>query len=530
MTPPATSHPSTASYSNPIIPGFYPDPSIIRVASDYYCVTSTFEFFPGVPVLHSRDLVNWRTIGHCLTRPSQLDLTGCQSSRGIWAATIRHNPNTGRFYMVTTVMNHGKLRKFIVSATNPAGPWSEPAWIEQPGIDPSILFDDDGNVYLTSNGGADGKKGFNQALLDPDTGKLLSPDRLIWTGTGGAYPEGPRLFKHLGYYYLSVAEGGCQYGHMQTLARSKSPWGPFEPCPRNPIASHRDRGGHPIQGLGHAEFFTDTHGNWWTSMLGYRISTQFFYHLGRETFLAPVTWDSEGWPVIGHHGHLELEMTGPLPAPAPFDPEPTLDDFNAPELGLQYIHLRNPEPGSVSLTARPGHLTLVGNQHTLDVPLNPAFVGRRQQDFDCRARTRLDFTPAAPGHEAGLTAFYQEEHHYEIAKVWGEKGPRLIVRRRVGDLQAIVADIPSPTGPIELFIQADKKLYHLGYIDGGELRILATGRTQHLSCEAAPVGFTGVILALYATRGAANGSAASARNPAHFDFLEYSPLNPPPAK
>jgi alpha-N-arabinofuranosidase len=328
------------------------------------------------------------------------------------------------------------------------------------------------------------------------------------------------LFKRDGWYYLTVAEGGCQYGHMQTLARSRSPWGPFDPCPRNPIATHRDRGRHAIHGIGHLDFFTDESGNWWASMLGYRPSRQYFYHLGRETFLAPVTWDADGWPIVGNNGTIELEMTGPLPPAQPFAPEPTVDEFDSTTLGLQYVQLRNPAEGTVSLTHRPGWLTLTPNAHTLDNPANPAFVGRRQQHFHMRARTSLDFTPTAAGHEAGLTAFYQEEYHYEIGKIWSAEGARLIVRRRVGDLQAVVADVPAPQGPVDLVIESDSQQYRMGYMADGEFRVLATGRTQHLSCEAAPVAFTGVILAMYATSGAASSTAG----PAAFDCFEYVEL------
>ncbi len=508
-------------YRNPVVSGFYPDPSVIRVGEDYYLVASSFEFFPGVPVLHSRDMVHWRTIGHCLTRKSQLDLESCPPSRGIWAATIRHH--NGRFYMITTIMNHGTLRKFFVTADHPAGPWSDPIWIDQPGIDPTLFWDDDGTCYLTSNGGAGGQKGIDQAVLDTETGKLLTEDRLIWTGTGGAYPEGPRLYKINGWYYLSIAEGGCQYGHVQTIARSRSPWGPFEPCPRNPILTHRHRGGHVIQGLGHMELVHAHNGSWWAYFLGYRMTRQFFYHLGRETFLAPVRWDDQGWPVIGNDGVIELEMDGPLPPSHLWPAEPIRDDFDSPELRLCWNFLRNPQPGSWSLNERKGSLTLHGNTATLDDIAAPAFVGHRQEHWDVLVRTRMDFEPAADGDEAGLSMFYQDEHHYEIAVTRRNGRRTLIVRRRVGDLTAIVAEQPAPPGPIDLAVRADKFVYHIGYEADGAHKVLATGRTQHLSCEAAPVGFTGVYFALYAT-----GAGRPASVPAHFDWFDYQPLEVKP--
>ena len=503
---------------NPVVPGFYPDPSVIRVGDDYYMVTSTFEYFPGVPVLHSRDLVHWRTIGHCLTRPEQVDLEQVPSSRGIWAATIRHH--AGTFYMITTVMNRGVCRKFLVTATDPAGPWSDPVFIDHPGIDPSLLFDADGKVYLTSNG-----KGINQVELDVTTGRCLTEDRTLWRGTGGSWPEGPRLLAKDGWYYLTIAEGGCQYGHIQTIARSRSPWGPFDPCPRNPILTHRDRGGYQIQGLGHMELLTDPQGRWWAFFLGYRMTRHFFYHLGREAYLAPVTWDADGWPVIGNNGTIDLEMEVDLPASQPWPAEPVRDDFTGQTLGLPWVHLRLPRPGSWRLDARPSTLTLLGNAANLSQVDAPAFVGRRQQHFAVRCATELDFAPTRDGEESGLAMYYQEDHHYEVAKLRRGSQDRLIVRRTVSDLSVIVADLPAPTGPLILEIIADKLVYRIGYQVNGSFVELATGRTQGLSCEAAPVGFTGVMLALYAT-----GNGSPAATPAHFAWFDYEPLTPPAPK
>jgi alpha-N-arabinofuranosidase len=508
------------NYRNPVVPGFYPDPSVIRVGEDYFMVNSTFEFFPGVPVLHSRDLVHWRTIGHCLTRKSQLNLDNCPCSRGIWAATIRHH--NGIFYMITTIMNPAvnqvPLRKFLVTATDPAGEWSDPIWIDQPGIDPSLLFDEDGSVYLTSNGGAHGQKGINQNLIDVRTGKLLNEDRVIWGGTGGAYPEGPHLYKINGWYYLTIAEGGCQNGHVQTVARSRSPWGPFESYNSNPILTHRHRGGHVIQGLGHCDWVQDTRGNWWSFCLGYRMNRQFFYHLGRETFLAPMSWTSDGWPIIGNNGTIELDMQADLPTPHPWPTDPIRDDFDKPSLGWQWNTLRNAPEGAWSLSESPDALTLHGNAATLNDIAAPAFVGRRQCHWDVTVRTQLDFSPMHDGEESGLTIFYQNEYHYEIAIVRASGNTRLIVRRRIGDLSAVVSDQPAPSGPIILAIKADKLQYQMGYESGGRFVPLATGSTQHLSCEAAPVGFTGVYFAMYAT-----GNGRPAATPARFDWFDYEP-------
>src|SRR4030042_2877344 len=223
------------TFNNPIISGFYPDPSICRVGEDYYLFTSSFEYFPGVPIFHSKDLVHWRQIGYCLTRKSQLPLNNVRASGGIYAPTLRYHDGT--FYMVTTNVDGGG--NFYVTAKNPAGPWSEPVWLDHSGMDPSLFFDDDGKVYYTRHEGA-GDGYVAQRILNIETGKLEGPLRKIWGGTGGVWVESPHLYKINGKYYLTAAEGGTSYGHTQVIARSDSPWGPFESCPYNPILTHRN--------------------------------------------------------------------------------------------------------------------------------------------------------------------------------------------------------------------------------------------------------------------------------------------------
>lgn len=236
-------------FKNPIIKGFHPDPSICRVENDFYLVTSTFEYFPGIPIFHSTDLVNWEQIGHCLTTLQQLPLNETPSSCGIYAPTIRYHD--GVFYVVTTNVLEGG--NFFVTATNPAGPWSEPIWFENSqGIDPSLFFDKDGKCYLTGTGGNHENPGIYQVEIDIKTGKYLSERKFIWGGTGGAFPEGPHLYKIGEYYYLMISEGGTEYGHMLTISRSINPYGPFESYERNPIMTHRSMN-HPIQATGHAD-------------------------------------------------------------------------------------------------------------------------------------------------------------------------------------------------------------------------------------------------------------------------------------
>jgi xylan 1,4-beta-xylosidase len=315
-----------ASYRNPVLPGFHADPSVCRVGDEYYLVTSTFEYFPGVPIFKSRDLVHWRLIGHCLTRASQLPLAGAKSSQGIFAPTIRHHD--GIFYLVTTNMSSGG--SFYVTARDPAGEWSEPVWLNETtwSMDPSLFFDDDGKVYYTRHGGGE-RGGVVQAELDLASGQLKSDVQPIWPGTGGIWPEGPHLFKIAGRYYLLISEGGTSYDHMLTVARADSPWGPFEPCPHNPILAHRPRTGHPIQATGHADLVQAQNGTFWLVLLGIRPTNGPYHHLGRETFLAPVVFDRAGWPVVNGGAGIEFEMPslGLPPFEAPPAP-PARDDFD----------------------------------------------------------------------------------------------------------------------------------------------------------------------------------------------------------
>ena len=400
-------------YKNPVISGFYPDPSICRVGEDYYLVTSSFEYFPGVPIFHSKDLINWRQIGYCLTRKSQLPLEKVKSSIGIYAPTIRHH--NGIFYVITTNANGWK--NFFVYSKDPAGGearqgrpggnWSEPVWLDQGGIDPSLFFDDDGSVYFASTG----DNCIVQSVIDIKTGKRLTDTREIWRGTGGSYPEGPHLYKINGVYYLMIAEGGTEFGHMETIARSRNPWGPFESSPRNPILTHRSSV-EPIQCTGHGDLIEAHNGTWWIVFLGVRTNGHPpCHHMGRETFLAPVKWDKDGWPIIGHNGRVYLDMEADCLSPHTEENMTARDDFNAKSLGMDWNFLRNPKEEDWSLNDRSGFMRLTCSAVTLDDSDSPAFIGRRQKHFNCRVQTELSFSPESEKEEAGLTAFMNERHH-----------------------------------------------------------------------------------------------------------------------
>lgn len=539
------------TFMNPVIPGFYPDPSICRVGEDYYLVNSSFHYFPGVPIFHSRDLVNWRQIGHCLTRPTQLQLSGLHSSMGIFAPTLRYH--AGYFYMITTLVSgiaNDGMHNFYVRASDPSGPWSEPVVLDWQGIDPSLFFDEDGRVYITgTNDFLSEEQGIYQAELDLESGKLLSSRQLIWRGTGGKSPEGPHMYRVNGLYYLMIAEGGTEYGHMVTIARSDHPFGPFEGAPNNPIMSNRSTG-HPIQATGHADLVQAHDGSWWAVMLGIRpVSRK--HHLGRETCLAPVTWSEEGWPVVGANAQLLAEMEGPdfyqhplanehqlskqdhlsdqdqladqkqllgqdLVDQSQLAEQVLLDHFTGPQLSDYWNFLRNPNPTDWSLEARPEWLTLKGSAVTLNDVDSPALVARRQQHFDCKISTLLEFEPGL-NEEAGLTVLMNERHHYELAltNIRGQRS--VLLRKRVGSIWMVAAEQEYADKAIMLEVHANRKSYTFGYRVSQEepLVVLGDAECSLLATEVAG-GFTGVYFGLYAT-----GNGQASQHPAYFDWFKY---------
>jgi xylan 1,4-beta-xylosidase len=512
--------PRIRSYRNPVIPGFHPDPSLVRVGEDYYLVTSTFEFFPGVPIFHSRDLVHWRLLGHVLTRDSQLPLEGAPPSAGIYAPTLRHHDGT--FYMITTNVSGGG--NFFVTAKDPAGPWSDPIWIrEQGGIDPSLFFDEDGAAYLTTNGGrpgVPGERGIYLSTIDVATGRLRSEPRLVWGGTGGRYPEAPHLYRIGGRYYLLIAEGGTEYGHMVTVARSDSPWGPFESCPSNPILTHRETEmSTPLQGTGHADLFQDHEGRWWVVFLGFRpVGGWYWHHLGRETNLAPVTWSEDGWPIVNGGKTVDLEMhVEGLPA-RPFDPEPVRDEFDG-ALGPVWNHLRNPDRSRYSTFERKGWLTLLGTPTRLSENASPTFVGRRQQHLACRIATRMEFS-SGEGEEAGLVLYRHPSHHYEVGVRTADGVREVFLRQTIGpSLQAVTASAPlSGTDPVVLQVDAKPTEYTFSWgLSPNDLHPLGTAPTRFLSSEVTG-GFVGTYTGLYAI-----SPRTDAATSARFDWFDYEP-------
>jgi xylan 1,4-beta-xylosidase len=511
---------------NPVIPGFSPDPSICRVGEDYYLVVSSFEYFPSIPVFHSRDLVNWRQIGHCIDRESQLPGWAPWHSTGMQAPTIRHI--AGRFYVTCTTS-----RNFIVSADDPAGPWSDPVWVEQPGIDPSIFQDDDGKVYYTNSYRYKDDDGMGvvcigQSEIDLATGAFIQQPRVIWGGTGGQGPEAPHLYKVDGRYYLMIAEGGTEFGHMETLARSDTPWGPWETCPHNPIFTNRSTN-RPLQVCGHGDMVEAPDGSWWMVYLAVRPIGYHWVHVtGRETCLAPVQWNADGWPVVGEDGRLPIAFDAELPHamqpwPRGYD-DAVVEKFAGQRLDDEWNFIRHPRRENYRLGERPGCLTLLGAATSIDSMEQPTWVGRRQRHIHCGVQTLLHFAPGdepegtGDGQEAGLSVYQNWMHHYDLAILRRRQRNWIVLRRRIGNLVGEEACLPVDGESLHLRVEADAHGYafHVS-ADGERWQQLGWGEARYLSTE---VGgrFTGVYFALYAT-----GNGKPCCSPAYFEGFRYEP-------
>lgn len=480
---------------NPIIRGFYPDPSICRAEGKFYVACSSFQYFPGVPVFESTDLVNWRQAGHCLTRPDQVELHKINSSGGVFAPTLRYHEGT--FYMVTNNNTFGK--NFYVSTTRIGGEWSAPIFVEQEGIDPSLLFDGD-KVYFTSNGtDGSGKGCILQCEIDIATGEKLTDSIPIWSGSGGRYLESPHLY-HIGeWYYLMVAEGGTEYGHMITYARSRTPFGPFEGYGRNPVLTNRNLGGNEnlIQGIGHGDLVEDGAGNYYIVCLGFRQSGEWqpFHHLGREVFLVPVQWGEDGWFTAGEGGVVNEWMELPLAADSQ---EERRYDFS-PEGGfenLRWIYLRDYH--KENYRGEKGVFRLRGTEVTLNEADSPTFAGVRQSEFDTRLRVRV----RGEAREAGVTFYMDESQHYDLARIREDGKNKVILRLHVGDAECIAGCLELPgsgeaEAPAELEVVSTAERYGFYCRLNGERQFLGSARTKYLSSEVAG-GFTGVVMGLYA--------------------------------
>lgn len=500
--------------TNPIIPGFHPDPSLCRVGEDFYLVCSSFEYWPALPVFHSRDLVHWRQIANAADRAGQLDLTTVPSSLGITAPTIRHHDR--RFWLACSILGasspgarSGGLSsfQFILTAEDPAGPWSEPTPVPLPGIDPDLAWDDEGQCWFTYYG-------IRQARIDPDSGEVLSEAHPQWSGAPGAQsPEAPHLYRRGRYWYLMIAEGGTERGHAVSIARGPSPTGPFEPCPWNPILTHRGLA-HDIQNTGHADLVELDDGSWWMVLLAVRPRgvTPRFHILGRETFLTSLRWEDD-WPVVSR---VEEDFAAPDLAPHPWPEEPSRHHFSDGLLGPQWLSVRQRPADQVGFDS--GALVLTGSGDDLDGRL-PVFVGRRQTDLFCKVACRVKRHSGT----VGLAVRMDERHHAEVIA----DAERIRAVARVGDLRqeigtAPLSEVSDGDSGIELAIEtrpargwgAGPDQVGLGYRRDGSFVALGELDGRYLSTEVAG-GFTGRVIGVFVPTGTA-----------YVDWFEYQAGGP----
>ncbi|MBQ8713334.1 MAG: glycoside hydrolase family 43 protein [Prevotella sp.] len=503
-----------AQYRNPIIPGYHPDPSICRVGDDYYIVNSSFQYFPGVPVYHSKDLVNWELIGNVLDRESQLPLKGASSWLGIYAPTLRYNDGT--YYMITT--NVGNGGNFMVTASDPRGPWSEPIWLKQDGIDPSLYFED-GKCYMVSNP----DNTITLCQIDPKTGEQLTKSKALWRGTGGRYPEGPHIYKKDGYYYLLISEGGTELAHRLTVARSENIEGPYTANPANPLLTHCSMAGQgsPIQGTGHGDFVQAKDGSWWTVFLAYRNFGGSYHHLGRETYLAPMVWKKGEWPVVNGGNPVDTLMKVRLPkakgaAPAT-GKRHICTTFDKP-LGPEWVYIQNPD--TMHYQRAKGKLRLIAGLSSLTENHNPTFVGRRQESEAFAAETRLDFTESLAGDEAGLTVYQIHDGHADFCLRQTKKGMSLVLKMTMKSVSFVKKEIPIPSTCCTLRVTSDGSFYRFSYsVDGQTYQDFDKIDCPLLSTEVVG-GFTGVVLGMYASLN--RGYVGNGLSYADFDYFDYA--------
>ncbi|KKK13966.1 glycosyl hydrolase, partial [Aspergillus rambellii] len=550
-------------YSNPIIPGFNPDPSLIRVNNDFFLVTSTFEYVPGAPIYHSTDLIQWKLIGHALTRPSQLQIHTPEPGGGVWATTLRYHK--GVFYILAASFERYRPqdddrvwpRGFYVKTGNiwDSDSWSDPVYFDQVGFDPDIFWDDDDTAYLSTTyrkiHRTPGKpiKDFaiHISTVDLETGNATSTPRLIRESSSGV-AEGSHIFKRGKYYYLFTAEGGTESGHCEWVNRSETgPFGPWELGPNNPL--WRNGVNDEVQNTGHADLVTDVNGQWWAVLLGVRPVQRDGYWeesvFGRETFLVPLAWEND-WPVLNGGGKITLHYGGPQLYQFQH-PVEWRDDFASSTLQLGWYRKNTPVKKDYSLTTRPNYLRLHGNPYTLSIPTCPTLFLRKQTHRFCTWETSLSFSPTSPNTEAG-TVLWLNYFTYSSIGIRLSPGAepesndshskKRIIRFRHVSGEAIDMDLSTVSNEVTLVIASGDE-YKFGFREEEEeegesftssststsasntspgITWLGSISNKDMVEAPLPVGalFTGMMLGLYAF-----GDRESCLVPADFGHAEF---------
>jgi xylan 1,4-beta-xylosidase len=531
---------------NPILPGFNPDPSIVRVGGDYYIATSTFEWFPGVQIHHSRDLVHWRLLTRPLRRATQLDMRGDPDSCGVWAPCLSHSD--GLFHLIyTDVKRYGRttqggnsgasLRDFhnyLVTSPTIDGDWSDPIYLNSSGFDPSLFHDDDGRKYLL-NMLWDHRPAHNRfagiVLQEYAAGerKLIGDRRVIFEGTAIRFTEAPHLYKRDGYYYLLTAEGGTGWGHAVTMARSRKLTGPYELHPDTYILTARNRPDVELQRAGHADLVeTQTGETWMVYLCGRPLRNRGRCTLGRETAIQPMLWSAGGWlRTLDGAATPSIEVDAPnLPAHPWPTVAPPREDFDSAQLPIDFQWLRSPAPEDLfSLTARPGHLRLYGRE-TLGSVFRQSLVARRQQAHCCSVVTTIEFDPAHFQQMAGLICYYNgSKFHYLYISQDEAAGKHLRVMSALPDqvqTDSFTAPIPIPAGvTVELRAEIDFERLLFAYRLAGDNDwnwLPDSFDASILSDEASAPGlpnFTGAFVGVCCQDMSGDGLHAD------FDYFEY---------
>ncbi|THV36449.1 glycoside hydrolase family 43 protein [Glycomyces buryatensis] len=473
--------PIETAATTPVIAGCFPDPSVCRVGEDYYLANSSMEYAPAVPIWHSRDLVSWRQIGNALDRDVQFPAGRSTASRGVYAPTLRHHE--GRFWLVTTDIDDPRGGHLLFSATDAAGPWSDPVHLAGiDGIDPDLTWDDEGTCLLTYCSWNDKQIGIRQVAIDPDTGKVLEEPRWIWHGTGLGNPEGPHLYRRGEWWHLVIAEGGTDRGHVVSVARSRSPRGPFESAPHNPVFTHRSTR-HPVQNVGHADLVERPDGTWATVHLGVRPRgrTPRYHVNGRETFLAEIAWIDD-WP----------QFT-PSEAALPESRWSFKDEFTAPRLDPRWVSPGVRPEQCASLV--PGGVRVEPAAGTSGEPSGLFFrtAGNRWE---------ADIT-VEPGESAFTAAVRIDRRHWYGLRMKDHAAEAV---SRVGEVEAVVGARPLSAAEVTFRIRSVEATkegpddIELGIVDDSGFSALARLDGRYVSTEVAG-GFTGRTLGLWAEAG-----------------------------